>query len=460
MLDKVRKTISRYSLLKRADRILVAVSGGADSVALLSVLTKLAREYDIFLLVAHLNHGLRGEEADREEEFVRLLSCTLGLEYVTEKIDIKSLRLPGKSLEELCREQRYSFLRRVAADCRAGKIALGHHLQDQAETVLMHFLRGSGAEGLKGMLPLRDSGIIRPLLEVQKQEILTYLCQEGLSFMEDSSNRDECFLRNRLRHHLLPHLRDNYNPRLEENLAHTAEILRMDDDFISRETEAWLRNRGLFPGKEELAILLPEFLELHEALQHRIVRTLLTWVSPVGTLCGYRHVRAVLGVVAGNQGSTGLDLPGGVWVRREYDRLIVTLHRTMYESADYRYSISVPGIVTVKEADMILNLQWEAKRPVSCPEATVKVAYLDYEALHPPLVIRNFQPGDRMQPLGMTGRKKLKSIFIDAKIPRFHRQQWPLLADQESVVWIIGLRQSEKMRVGDGTGRVVRIEIV
>lgn len=470
LLDKVKKTMVRHAMVERGGRLLVAVSGGPDSVALLHLLAMLAAEYELTLVVAHLNHGLRGDEADREESFVHRMSQGMGLQCISRKVDIATLKEPGKSLEELCRDQRYAFLQEAATAVQATKIALGHHLDDQAETVLMHLLRGSGAEGLHGMLPQREGMIIRPLLEVTREEILSFLAEAGLASMNDSSNAHDCHLRNRIRHHLLPLLRDGYNPQIAVNLSRTAEIMRLDDDYLAAEVEIWLGERGIVCGVEGQSLALPEFLKLHEAIQQRIIRKLLSGILPLGKGIGYRHVRAVLTLARGCQGSAGLDLPGGVLLRREYDRLVFA-RRSCRRPAGatgrgralsrYCYALAIPGVFHIPEAGATISLQWADRQPSFLPDTLGGgAALLDYDALHPPLVIRNVMPGDRMQPLGMTGTKKLKSIFIDDKIPWARRQHLPLLADRESIIWIASGRISERARVTEKTRLVLKAEIV
>ena len=284
----------------------------------------------------------------------------------------------------------------------------------------------------------------------------------GLNFMEDSSNAEDSHLRNRIRHHLLPFLKVGYNPRIEANLSRTAEILRLDDDYLATEVEAWLKERGVVCGAEGQALALPEFLERHEAIQQRIIRTLLSGILPFGKGIGYRHVRAVLALAKGSQGSADLDLPGGVLLRREYDKLLFCRRSSRRAVLPgYCYAAFIPGMVHVPEAETIISLQWADSRPSFHAEALGKgVAFMDYEALHPPLIIRNVLPGDRMQPLGMAGTKKIKSIFIDGKVPQARRHFLPLLADRESIVWLAGGRISARVRVTEKTRRVLKVEIV
>jgi tRNA(Ile)-lysidine synthase len=319
MLKRIRKTIADCSLLERGDHLLVAVSGGPDSVSLLRAMVLLSSEYELRLTTAHLNHGLRGAEAQREEAFVRSLCVGMGVACICKTVDIRMLqRGRGMSLEEIGREQRYKFLDETAETCGALKIATGHHRDDQAETVLINLLRGSGLEGLKGIPPVRDGRIIRPLLHVGRSEILEFLNSEGMTYMMDSSNLSPLFLRNRVRHELIPELTLRYNPAIVEVLSHTAEIIRKEDDYLQAMVRQIMSQWGVVPGVTEIQLPLAAFLDLHEALQGRVIKCLLEGAALPGYRIGYRHIEAVLAFSCRSSGRrASLDLPGLIRVERE-----------------------------------------------------------------------------------------------------------------------------------------------
>jgi tRNA(Ile)-lysidine synthase len=323
MLKRIRKTIADCSLLERGDHLLVAVSGGPDSVALLRAMVLLSSEYDLQLTTAHLNHGLRGVEAKKEEAFVRRLCAGMGIACICKTIDIRMLQKGrGMSLEEIGREERYRYLDETAEICGAGKIATGHHRDDQAETVLINLLRGSGSGGLKGIPPVRDGRIIRPLLHVRRGEILEFLDREGLSYMTDSSNLSPLFLRNRIRHELIPELTLRYNPGIVEALSHTAEIIRKEDDYLQTVVRQILSRWGILPGAEEIRLPLAALLLLHEALQGRVIKCLLEAAARPGYGIAYRHIEAVLAFASKpRRRSASLDLPGLIRVEREGELL-------------------------------------------------------------------------------------------------------------------------------------------
>jgi tRNA(Ile)-lysidine synthase len=325
MLKRVRKTVNDCLLLEPGDHVLVAVSGGADSVALLRALMRLSHEYKLKLTTAHLNHGLRGIEADEDERFVSTLCAGIGMECLCKTIDVGALKIgKGQSTEEVGREERYRFLDEAAKHCGATKIATGHHREDQAETLLMNLLRGSGLEGLKGILPVRGGRIIRPLLHVAKADILTFLKREGLSYREDSSNLSPLFLRNRIRHDLIPVL-TAYNPGIVEGLSRTADIIRREDDCLQSAVCDLLHREGIIPGEAQNIIPLPLFMGLHEALKGRLIKSLLEAASSSGRGIACRHIEAVLNLARATvRNRASLDLPGLIRVEKKEGSLRIS----------------------------------------------------------------------------------------------------------------------------------------
>lgn len=465
MLNQIRKTIETHSMLERGDHLVVAVSGGPDSVALLRVLALLADEFQLRLTAAHLNHGLRKEEADRDEAFVRRLSAGMGIACICKKMDIRALQEgKGQSLEEIGREERYRFLHETAEQCGAVKIAVGHHRDDQAETVLHHLLRGSGTAGLRGILPVRDGRIIRPLLDVGRAVILEFLRREGLAYMTDSSNESPLFLRNRIRNELIPELVAHYNPQLIGGLCQTAGIIRREDDYLRGVVRQIIGRWGIAPGCEEVALPLPDFLALHEAIQGRIIKCLLEGAAPWRNGIGYRHIEAVL-ILARRAGGrcVSLDLPFRIRVERE--RGILRIRREEERGGRktpprFEYRVEVPATIHLSEIDRTIRLEWIEKPLLGEMKNRQETAFMDYECMTPPLILRNMRPGDRVEPLGTGGTKKLKDYFIDRKIAARRRGEIPLLVDAGSIVWIAGERISERVRVTGRTKKVLKAEIV
>jgi tRNA(Ile)-lysidine synthase len=471
MLNQVRKTIDTYSMLMRGDHLVVAVSGGPDSVALLHILALLANEFQLRLTTVHLNHALREAEADGEEAFVRCLSAGMGIACVCKKVDIRALqRRSRRSLEEIGREERYRFLRETAEQCGAVKIAVGHQRDDQAETVLLHLLRGSGMEGLRGILPVRDGRIIRPLLEVGRAEILEFLRSEGISYRSDSSNESVLFLRNRIRNELIPELAFRYNPQLIKGLCRMAGIIRREDDYLRDVVRQIFGRWGIVPGFNDVTFPLTDFRALHEAIQGRIIKCLLEGAAPSRNGIGFRHIEAVLVLARRTDGRrVSLDLPFRICVER--DRDVLRIRKTGEQRVEKRgpekittfrfeYKVDIPATIHLSEIDKTVRLEWVEKPKLLEMKDRPGTAFMDYECMILPLILRNMRPGDRVEPLGTGGTKKLKEYFIDRKIAASRRSEIPLLVDAGSIVWIAGERISERVRVTERTRRVLKAEIV
>lgn len=316
MLKKFKNTIEKYNLLQKGDRVVVALSGGPDSTALMIVLAALSGEMDLKLIVAHFNHGLRGRQSDTDEKFSRNLAQKLGLPFCSEKMDKKSSQ-KGISPEDFYRRQRYNFLEQTAANNKAKKIALGHNLQDQAETVLLNFLRGSGLDGLKGILPMRDGKIIRPLIETPREEIISFLDKSGISYRHDRSNESMIYLRNQIRRKLIPHIKEKYNPKIEENLARMAEILRVEDDFIQKQVKKALRSHSVQRNQNRISIKTGFLKKLPTAIRWRLFKTILEDLSPAKNGISFLHVMSMDNLTQKGETGKRIILPFKIEARRE-----------------------------------------------------------------------------------------------------------------------------------------------
>jgi tRNA(Ile)-lysidine synthase len=470
LLTKVRKTIRKHGMLRKGDHVLVGLSGGADSVALLAALIHLRPACGIALTAAHFNHKTRASESDRDEAFVRTLCKSVGVALICGSLkDAKRPR--GISLEDYLRRNRYEFLEKARQKAAATRIALGHHQGDQAETVLMNVIRGAGLNGLSGIPPVRNAGtLIRPLIDCSRREIVEYLAAAGLSFVDDSSNADERFLRNRIRSSLMPELEKRYNPAVGETLCRLAEVIRTENDYMKEQAQIllsrWRKGRG---QDKPLEIPIAELMGLHPALQRRAILEIARDSSAADAAIGLEHVEAVLDMAGGVNPGGSLDLPGGLRVGRTYGRLeFRRVSRSDWRSRrgtapdeskkPFQFEVTIPGTVRIPGGTMSIRFR-ELKRAPSVL-STERKAYLDMERIAFPLVVRSVLPGDRIQPLGMKGTRKLKSVFIDEKIPREHRGRIPVVADGISVLWVPGVRLSERVRVGKGSKRILSAEIV
>lgn len=466
MLQQMREAIRRHGMLSPGDCVVVAVSGGADSTALLLGLHRLAPDWDLRLVVAHLDHGLRPESRE-EKAFVERLARGLGWPFEADRIEGAALsRCQGRTLEEAARMARYGFLQDVARGCGADRIAMGHHREDQAETVLMNVIRGSGLDGLRGMRPVRDGVYIRPLLDIPRGVILAWLEEQGQPYMTDASNETDRFTRNRIRRRLLPLLRE-WNPRIDASLGRMAEICRIENEFLEGTARRWISDQGIHRTRWPLVLEVKALAVLHEALQGRILKEILLWPSPEGMGVSLAHVRAVQALLRRGRDGGPLRLPFGLRAFLSGGRLILDRIEGHAEDNEggcpgFSYPAPIPGEIRIAEIARIVRLSLLNRIDTgSAPwNERPAAAFLDYDRLAPPLVIRSIRPGDRMRPLGLGGAKKLQDLLTDDKVPRWDRRRLPILEDRCSILWIGGGRIAERGRVTSETAVILRVEIV
>jgi len=464
---RIRRTAEREGLWQPGDTILAAVSGGPDSTALLHLLRRLSGECGFRLAAAHVNHGFRGEESAREAEFVRRLCAGLGVTLDEAGFDLPSyIEETGMNAQAAAREKRYAFLREAAARHGASRIALAHHADDQAETVLMRLLRGAGTAGIAGMPIKRREGnveLIRPLLRITKMELLQYCAREGLDFREDSSNLKTVYFRNAVRLEILPFL-ERYNPNVSASLVRLAEISRAEDDYLGGEAE---RAFDQFVRREHggFAMDRAAFLGLHVALQRRLITLILIYLGVEKGSIPFERIDAIREAAAEGSPTTSVIEAGrGVRFLREYDVLRWTKGGAAPGDAGFEYEAAADaGVLEVPEAGgrlVFRRIRRAPGEPVPAPVAESRFAALfDEDALAYPLRVRSWRPGDRMRLSGLNGSKKVQDIFVDGKVARSARGRIPLVLDAEGrLLWIAGIRRSADAPVTEGTKRVLRIE--
>jgi len=453
---KVAAFIAEHHLFTEGDTVVVAVSGGADSVALLDILSSLA-EPRLRLVIAHLNHLLRGVESDGDEEFVRSLGQRYGIPVETARVDVKGLaRREKRSLEEAGRMARYDFFARVARQYHAAAIALAHHAGDQAETVLMRLIRGAGGTGLCAMAPKCAGNLVRPLLAVTREEIEVYLEHRGFTYRNDSTNSDTGLLRNRIRHELLPLLR-TYNPAVRDRLAATARAFARDEEVLEMITDAAFVRHGRVDD-DRVALDRTGCLAEPEGVRYRLYRRAILLARGGLERIASGHLEEIDGMLISARPHLDLSLPGGVRVSRSYDTL------SFYQGHDKQACDTVetfihgPGIHT---APCGFRLTVEERTPPGAGlDASPRVAWFDAAAVPFPWTVRTFRPGDRIVPFGMTGTKKVKDLFMDEKVPRDARRRLPLVFTGGKLVWVATLRVSAEAAVTDRTGRAIRVEVL
>jgi tRNA(Ile)-lysidine synthase len=457
ILGKVRGTVFRYDMIRRGDRVIVALSGGPDSVCLLDILYEIKCELEIQLVVAHFDHGLRPEVDEVETQFTKSLAASLNLPFETEKAGIY-LQKEGGSLEERARLARYRFLEQIKEKHTAQRIAIGHNLNDQAETVLMRLLRGSGPSGLSGIPPRRDERIIRPLIEISRGEIENYLEGRNLKYLMDASNLDAHYLRNRVRLELIPELK-RYQPRIVEILGQMSHIMRSDDARLATEAESWVKQEAGREEGEETRIPILTFTMLPEALKSRVLRYVLKETAGSLRRIGSRHINAILQLASGDKPQARVNLPKGVVVKRVYNELVFTSYKDAGVE-DFCYTIGGPGRFQLEAIGCSVLIEERKTVNLSTLEASPRTAFLNADRLAYPLLIRNFRPGDRFVPLGMTGHRKIKDFFIDMKIPSETRRRIPLLIYRDTPIWVCGFRIDHRFRVTARTKKMLKVGLI
>lgn len=454
LTDNVRGLIKARRMLKRGSTVLAAVSGGADSMALLHLLNGLKEELKIKIVVCHLNHNLRGRESRRDYEFVRKAALKLDLKF--EGRTLGKGELKGSNIQEKARERRYEFLEEAAEKYGAGRIALGHTLDDQAETVLMRLLKGSSSSGLAGIPPVRGS-CIRPLIESSRSEIESFLHNKGIKFVTDSSNLSSKYLRNDIRLNLIPYIRKRYNPGITVTLGRLSAILAADDEFL-RSTAARSFKKALIEDSGgSLVMDRLRLKKLHRAVAARVLLQGIGLLREETNVFG-PHIDSLMRLIEGERPNAEVRLSGGLRAVREYDRITLTTGKKA-QVRPFEKRLKVPGITEIDG----LSCSFRATLLKSPPKSFVRsasTAYFDADEANGTLILRNMRPGDRITPFGMKGRKKVKEIFIENKVPKGERKTVPLLCSGAEVLWVAGLKRSEACRVGARTRAVLKVECI
>jgi tRNA(Ile)-lysidine synthase len=473
MTSNITARVSRFikvkHLFKPKETVVVAVSGGGDSVALLHILHQLSREgLGLQLHVAHLNHMIRGEEADADERFVRGLAPRLGLPASIQRRDVPGIRETVKgSLEEAARTIRYEFLGEVAGKVGARKIATGHTASDQAETMLQRVARGTGLRGLAGIPVRRKLGpssrieVVRPLLGCWRQELRGFLGEKRRRWREDSSNQDTRILRNRLRLKVLPLLKRHLDPEIETRLVALANSAAEVESYFVGQARRLLRSQRM-KGKASGVELSARWLTSQpELMQRYILREVIESVS--GSLTSEKHITAAMELAGRQPPSRLAQLPGNVEMTKEYDRLIFQppAGDAGKSQAQWESELAVPGRAELPDQEFVIEAELVGKKELDLGRWKVHKGgfeeILDADKLRGRLRVRCRREGDRFWPLGAPGAKKLKQFFIDARVPVRLRASVPLVTDDEKIIWVAGYRLSNQVAVDDGSKRLLHV---
>ena len=460
MIERIYQFLKRHRMLEPGDRVAVAVSGGADSMALLEALVGLRDRLGVELAVAHFNHRLRGAESDADASFVQQLAARHGLPFFSGAADAGiEARSRRRNLESVSRELRYGFLSRLVEGRQVRKVATGHSADDQAETVLARLLRGCGTRGLAGIYPVVNGWLLRPLLEQRRAALRVWLAARGITWREDSSNRDLRLTRNRLRAEVLP-LLETYNARLVEHLAAAAEMARDEEAYWNQRAGELLSQFATEQhdqGGRVLKLSLSRFVQLDGAQQRRLLRAALARTGPLQRL-DLAHIEALRTLALAGQSGQRVQLPA-----REVVRVFEWLEfrsAARPAPAPYEYQVRVPGacVIPATGTRLLFNLvsRGGAEQGYNGGEETL----VDLESIQNPLTVRNWRPGDRFESSSGQGRRKIKTLLLKRRIPVEARKQWPVVLSGERIVWVRGFPVARPFRMGPArqAGLLIREE--
>ncbi len=465
MLAKVLRYIQKHNMLEPGQKVVVGVSGGADSMALIHLLGQIRDQIPLSLVVVHINHGIRGKAAEEDAAFVENFARAWDLKCFIKEAQVPRLaREWGVSEEEAGRKVRYDFFEEVRRQVGGHRIALAHHRDDQAETILHNIIRGTGLGGLSGIKPVRDGLIIRPLLQVSRQEIENYCHIHGIEYRDDHTNEEVIYTRNRIRHRLIPMIEEHFNPNFSETIVRMGDLLRDDEEFLlhySQEAFSQIAHQG----QGEIKISLSGFNRYPRAVQGRIIRRGLELLKK--NLMGMEqiHIESVVDLAQALKVGSTLDLPEGIKAWKDYEYLVLSMEKAQGVLPDFQYELKVPGRVFIPEIGVEISAEYLVASPEDFMDNTNvldrsnRCIYIDVDAIKGGLCVRNRRSGDRFKPLGLGGTKKLKDFFIDNKIPRHKRDSIPLVLDRDNIIWVAGYQMNDDYKITRQTKRLLKLKI-
>ncbi|SFF31750.1 tRNA(Ile)-lysidine synthase [Paenibacillus catalpae] len=457
LLTEMMKCAATEQLWSKGDRIVAAVSGGPDSMALLHLLCMAARQDQLTIIAAHVNHGFRKEASRQEAEVVRQYAAQLGISFEMIELDMPAyIEETGMNAQSAAREKRYAFLHETAAKYGASAIALAHHADDQAETVLMRVIRGAGLTGLAGMAAKRQEKnveLIRPLLRMNKSDIVRYCSGQDIPYCLDSSNNERYYFRNVVRLDVIPYL-SQFNPQLTHSLRRIADVAGAEDDWMEHEGQRLFATL-VTSAPDECKVDAGMLNGLHVALQRRLIKLILNYLSKDAEIASFDAIEKMRLAAAPVAPSTWrYDAGSGVRCIREYSsmRWVRVLNASESLEEGYAYSISRnSGAVDLTAGGRTLYMEWQKRGEAVMPAGRNEVCF-DADKLVFPLKVRNRLPGDRIQVLGLNGSKKVQDMFVDEKIAPSERERYPLLVDAEDrLLWVPGIRRSSHALTGHET---------
>ncbi|PAB57624.1 tRNA lysidine(34) synthetase TilS [Anaeromicrobium sediminis] len=457
MLEKFLQTIEEYNLIEVNEKIVVGVSGGPDSISLLHLLFTIKEKYNIQIYGVHLNHKYRGKEADEDAQYVHEFCTKLKIPcYVYSENVEEYSKKKGRSFEEGGRELRYKYFYEVLRKVGAKKIAVAQNLDDQAETMLMRFMRGSGIEGLCAMDYKRDE-IIRPILNIRRKEIEKYCERHGLNPRIDKTNLESIYTRNRIRLELIPYISEHFNRNIKETLFRTSELIREDKKFLD-ECVKESYNRVIKEEVGKVIIDRLEFNKCHKAIQRRIIRECILYICSDLKNIEKKHVEELIKFIGMARSGSTIDLPKNLISLVKYEKVVIK-KRENSKNKDFLYPVEIGKKIYIEELNGYIYGEIVSMDEYNSSNNGKYNMYFDFNETKE-LFIRNRRNGDKFKPLGLNGTKKLKDYFIDEKIPKDERSEIPILVSDDEILWVVGYRRSSLGKVKKNSERILRVSYI
>lgn len=446
--------IKNESLIEKNDRIVLAVSGGCDSLVLMDLFNRIESEWDLDLVVAHVNHSLRGIDSDNDENFVREKSRQIGIQFFSKKVNVLDFSKKNKlSLEEAARYLRFEFLNSLLEQLNYNKIILAHHADDFAETILMNLIRGMGLRGLRGIKSSRDN-IIHPLLFATQNDILLYAKDRSISFSEDKTNYSKEFVRNKIRLNTLNLLKKDFGAQIVHSICRSGKILEEIEDFLNFSTKNALKKIILNRSRDKIILDIDLFLDYFVAVKKNIIISIIEMLFPQYKVT-YSEINSIYELIL-NGKSGGKAEFGYKGEAVKYRNEISFNKKKIFIK---KINVSISSWILIPEIKM--RFKAEPYKTIDRIQIVNKNSYLEFidsEKIELPLTIRSWSDGDKFIPLGMTGEKKVQDFFIDEHIPVYKRKSIPILCDAKRIIWIIGKRINDSVKISDNTKKILKLE--
>jgi tRNA(Ile)-lysidine synthase len=448
LANSTAETLTKYQMLEAKDRVLVGVSGGADSVSLVLVLKELGYETGI----GHLNHGLRGLDSDGDEHFVSELASKLGVPFYSQRI---SIRTEDGNLEAAGREARKAFFRSVSEQHGFTKIAVAHTRDDRVETCLLHLLRGAGLEGMVSMAPV-SGNTIRPLIETSHEKVQHFLLSSNRSWRNDASNLDPAFARNRMRREVIPMLEESFNPNLRETLSRTIELLHNEDAWMQELTANWVSQHAVH-SQGIVSVDAETMRGVPVALARRAIRTMLKQAGSDLFDITFDRIEAIRGLLDSGKSGKSIQIPGRFVAERAFDRIV--FRQIHDEAKEFDYVLPIPGTVHIPELGRTFRAGIADGTMVPHASDSNERVFVDGGSLGACVKIRSWKPGDYYKPVGWPGGK-LKKFFQQTRIPRSQRSRWPVIVSDSTVVWVASFPVSREFAPSGRSQKIVTLEVL